>query len=77
MKGLATRNTHMQYENFVTSGLKDVAKVKVFAHAIAADANGSALTLAPRTYLSRLAKNVSANQEARTAILDFDQLEKT
>ena len=47
----------MQYESPITSGLKVIAKVKVFAHAT--DADGRAMTLAPRTYLSRLAKNQS------------------
>ena len=43
-----------------------MAKVKVFAHATDADADadGRAMTLAPRTYMSRLAKNVSDNQRA-------------
>ena len=61
MKGLVIRNTHVQYESPVTSGLKVMAKVKVFVHAIDvdADADGRAMTLAPRTYLSRLAKNRS------------------
>ena len=45
----------MQYESSITSGLKDVAKVKVFVHA--AEADGSARSLAPWTYLSWLAKN--------------------
>ena len=44
----------MQYESSITSGLKDMAKVKVFVHAT--DTDGRAMTLAPRTYLSRLAK---------------------
>ena len=30
VKGLVTRNTHMQYESPITSGLKVMAKVKVF-----------------------------------------------
>ena len=30
MKGLVTRNTHVQYENSITSGKKVMAKVKVF-----------------------------------------------
>ena len=47
----------MQYESPITSGLKVMAKVKVFVHATDADADGRAMTLAPRTYLSRLAKN--------------------
>ena len=36
-----------------------MAKVKVFVHAIDADSDvdGRAMTLAPQTYLSRLAKN--------------------
>ena len=50
----------MQYESSITSGLEVMAKVKVFVHATDADAdadaNGRAMTLAPRTYLSRLAK---------------------
>ena len=43
----------MQYESSITSGLKDMAKVKVFVHAT--DADGRAMTLAPWQYLSRLA----------------------
>ena len=65
MKGLVTRNTHMKYERSITSGLEVMAKVKVFVHATDADADadadtdadGRAMTLAPRTYMSRLAKN--------------------
>ena len=30
LKGLVTRNTHVQYESPITSGLKVMAKVKVF-----------------------------------------------
>ena len=60
MKGLVTRNIHVQYERSITSGLEVMAKVKVFVHATAADADadadGRAMTLTPRTYLSRLAK---------------------
>ena len=51
VKGFATKNTHMQYESSITSGLKDMAKVKVFVHAT--DADGRAMTLAPRTVLAR------------------------
>ena len=53
VKGLVTRNTHMQYESSITSGLKDMAKVKVFVHATKADADadGGAMTLAPRTFV--------------------------
>ena len=43
----------MQYENHISSGLQD--RVKFFVHA--ADADGRAMTLASRTFLSRLAKN--------------------
>ena len=63
VKGLVTRNTHMKYERCITSGLEVMAKVKVFVHAddadadADADADGRAMTLAPRTYMSRLAKN--------------------
>ena len=48
-----------KYERSITFGLEAMAKVKVFVHATAvdADADGRAMTLAPRTYLSRLAKN--------------------
>ena len=38
----------MQYERSITSGLEVMAKVKVFVHA--PDADGRAMTLAPRTY---------------------------
>ena len=44
----------MQYESSTTSCLEVMAKVKVFVHAI--DADGRAMTLAPRTYLSLLVK---------------------
>ena len=53
----------MKYERSITSGLEVMAKVKVFVHATVADADadadadGRAMTLAPRTYMSRLAKN--------------------
>ena len=46
----------MKYERSITSGLEVMAKVKVFVHA-AADADGRATTLAPRTYMSQLSKN--------------------
>ena len=55
VKGLVTRNTvtHVQYKSPITSGKKVMAKVKVFVHAIDADAetgaDGRAVTLAPRT----------------------------
>ena len=58
MKGLVIRNTHVKYESPVTSGLKVMAKVKVFVHTTNADADSRAMTIAPRTYLSWLAKNV-------------------
>ena len=56
----------LQYESHITSGLEVMAKVKVFIHATDADANADsrAMTLAPWTYLSRLAKNsVPKNHE--------------
>ena len=58
VKGLVTRNTHEQYECPIISCLKVMAKVKLFVHGTDADeeAGGRATTLAPRTYLSRLAK---------------------
>ena len=55
MRGLVTRNSDMQYERSITSGLEVIAKVKVFVHATDADADGRAL--APRTYLSRSLKS--------------------
>ena len=47
----------MKYERSITSGLEVMAKVKVFVHATDAnaDADGRAMTLALRTYMSRLA----------------------
>ena len=33
VKGIVTRNTHVQYESSITSGKKVMAKVKVFVHA--------------------------------------------
>ena len=49
----------MQYESLISSGLKVMAKVKVFVHAANADtdadtdadADGRAMTLAPRTFV--------------------------
>ena len=45
----------MQYESPISSGLKVMAKVKVFVHAANADtdayADGRAMTLAPRTFV--------------------------
>ena len=53
----------MQYESSISYGKEVMAKVKVFVHAtdadIDADADGRAVTLAPRKYLSRLAKKAS------------------
>ena len=46
----------MQYERSNNSCLEVMAKVKVFVHAT--DADGRAMTLAPRTYLSRLANKI-------------------
>ena len=61
VKGLVTRNTHVQYESPISSGKKVMAKVKVFVHASNADADADAdadtraMTLAPG-HSSRLAK---------------------
>ena len=43
----------MQYESHISSGLKVMAKVKVFVYAVNADADadGRAMTLAPRTFV--------------------------
>ena len=43
----------MQYESLITSGLKVIAKVKVFVYASNADANADtrAVTLAPQTFV--------------------------
>ena len=43
----------MQYESPITSGLKVMAKVKVFVYAADAgtDADGRAMTLAPLTFV--------------------------
>ena len=55
MKGLITRNTHVQYESSTSYGKKVMAKVKVFVHAANADADtdadGRAMTLAPWTFV--------------------------
>ena len=53
VKGLVTRNTHVQYESPVTSGKKVMAKVKVFVHASNADvdADTSIMILAPQTFV--------------------------
>ena len=45
VKGRDTRNTYMQYESTTSSGLKVIAKVKVFVHA--ANANARAMKQAP------------------------------
>ena len=49
----------MQFESPITSGLKVMAKVKTFVHASHANMDGRAMTLAPWTYLSRLAKKAA------------------
>ena len=43
----------MKYESLITSGLKVMAKVKVFVHAANADADvdSRAMTLAPGTFV--------------------------
>ena len=52
VKGLVTRNTHVQYESPIDYGKKVMAKVKVFVHAHAdADVDARAMTLAPRTFV--------------------------
>ena len=57
MKGLVTRNKHVQYESPISSDKKVMAKVKVFVHASNADADEDAdmdtraMTLAPRTFV--------------------------
>ena len=53
VKGLVIRNTHVQYESPIFSGLKVMAKFKVFVHTTDANADGRAMTLLPWTYLSR------------------------
>ena len=59
----------MKYERSITSGLEVMAKVKYFVHATDADADadavGRAMTLAPRTYMSRLAKNDMGTSKLR------------
>ena len=44
VKGLVTRNTHVQYESLTSSGLKVMARVKVFVYAANADADADAGT---------------------------------
>ena len=44
VKGLFTRNMHVQYESPNTSGLKVMTKVKVFVHAANADTDTRAMT---------------------------------
>ena len=41
----------MKYESSIFNGLKVMAKVKVFVYAANADADGRAMTLAPRTFV--------------------------
>ena len=76
MKGIVIRNTHVQFESPITSGLKVMAKVKVFVHAIDAYAHGRAMTLAPRTYLSRLAKKVEKTGTVTVESLQRQKIEK-
>ena len=59
VKGLVTRNTHVKYESSITSGLKVMAKVKVFAHVSDADANGRTMTLAPWVYVPVISPEMS------------------
>ena len=71
----------MQYERSITSGLEVIAKVKVFVHATDVDADadadanadGRAMTLAPRTYLSRLAKKKCVGQSEDTYLVQITQ----
>ena len=51
---IVTRNTNVQYESHSSSGLKIMAKVKLFVHTSHMDTE--AMTLAPRAYLKWLAK---------------------
>ena len=53
MKGLLTKNTHMEYESCILNGLKDKTKVKVFVNVSNADADADtkAMTLAPRIFV--------------------------
>ena len=51
VNGPVTRNTHVQYESPISCSKEVMAKVKVFVHASHADADGRAMTLAPRTYV--------------------------
>ena len=46
MKGLITRNPHVQYESSTSSGLNVMAKVKVFVYAANADARALTFVLA-------------------------------
>ena len=46
MKGLVTRNTHVQYESLITSSEKVMPKVKVFVHNADADTDVDAYTRA-------------------------------
>ena len=41
----------MKYESSICNALKVMAKVKVFVYAADADADGRAMTLAPRTFV--------------------------
>ena len=46
MKGLVTRNTHVQYESSISFGKKVMIKVKVFVHTSNADADADTDTRA-------------------------------
>ena len=54
MKSLVIKNTHVQYESPITSGLKVMAKIKVYVQTT--DTDSRAMALGPQTYLSRIAK---------------------
>ena len=47
VKGLVTRNTHVQYDIPICNGWKVMAKVKVFVYTTNADADTRAMTQAP------------------------------
>ena len=52
VKGLVIRNTHVKYKSSIFIGFKVMVKVKVFVYAANGDANGRAMTLAPRTFVA-------------------------
>ena len=61
----------MQYESPMPSGSKVMTKVKVFVHAVNADADARAMTLPPQTYLSGLLRGRQLGYKYTSNISSF------